>query len=67
MVILGPTDKSNKRTFSIGGMDFHIKWAYFGFWSIGSKRDLSAFQRIVSAAGGPVVTLLIALISFIML
>src|SRR5699024_2228909 len=67
MVILGPADQSNKRTFSVGRMDFHIKWAYFGFCSIGTNRDLSAFQRIIIAAGGPVVSLLIALISFIML
>src|SRR5699024_4949983 len=67
MAILGPADQSNKRTFSVGRMDFHIKWAYFGFCSIESNRDLSAFQRIVIAAGGHVVPLLIALTSFIIL
>ncbi|WHX25127.1 hypothetical protein QNH47_13215 [Virgibacillus halodenitrificans] len=53
MIILGPANQSNKRTFSIGRMDFYIKWAYFGFCFVGTTRELSAFQRIIIAAGAP--------------
>lgn len=67
LVILGPADSSNQKTFSIGRMDFHIKWAYFGFCSVGDDQRLTAFQRIVIAAGGPIVSLLVALVSFIFL
>ncbi|WP_019375625.1 hypothetical protein [Virgibacillus halodenitrificans] len=67
MVFLGPIEPSNTKTFHIGRMDFHIKWAYFGFCSIKKYHKLNAMQRIVISAGGPAMSLLIVFASIFLL
>ena len=53
-------NKNNKENFSIGRIHFHIQWSYIGFvyWD----KDLSKRQKAVALAGGPFMSLLLALI-----
>jgi len=53
-------NKNNKENFSIGRIHFHIQWSYIGFvyWD----KDLSKRQKAFALAGGPFMSLLLALI-----
>ncbi len=63
-VYLGPSNASNKENLRIGRMHFHIRWAYFGFCEWGTRAAFSSFQRVMMLAGGPAVSLLVAIVAF---
>jgi len=64
-VYLGPIDEANKESFRIGRMHFHIKWAYFGFCVVKNRNTFSKFQDIVFFAGGPCLSFLIFIATYL--
>ena len=58
-VYLGLRSKENRENFKIGKLHFHINWSYVGFvdWDV----NLSNRQRVFALAGGPVMSLFLAL------
>ncbi|MGE7622035.1 hypothetical protein ACQKMD_02920 [Viridibacillus sp. NPDC096237] len=58
-VYLGASNDKNKQNFRIGSINFHVKWAYFGFCSVKNRNTLSRFQNIMFMAGGPIVSFLL--------
>ncbi|SEQ90906.1 Peptidase family M50 [Virgibacillus subterraneus] len=65
-VFLGPANKSNKEVFKIGRMHFHITLAFFGYcnFSKGDEKQTN-FQRGIIAAGGPIMSLLLSILFYI--
>lgn len=59
-IYLGPATKDNKENFQIGRLHFHIQWAFMGYayWGSGLNRR----QRVAALAGGPIMSLLLALL-----
>nr|CDQ32417.1 hypothetical protein BN993_01831 [Virgibacillus halodenitrificans] len=53
-------DERNKENFRLGRLHFHIQWGFMGFahWEEGLDRR----QRAMALAGGPVMSLLVALL-----
>lgn len=65
IVFLGPNDRSNRESFKLGRIRFHIKWAYFG--SIRTvEYPLSYRQQIIVAAGGPILSFILATLTIIL-
>lgn len=60
-IYLGRRNKDNKENFRIGRLHFHIHWSYIGFaeW----KGDLSKRQSIAALAGGPLMSLLLVMLT----
>jgi hypothetical protein len=62
-VYLGPFNEANKENFKIGRIHFHIKWATYGSISLSNlKGEVSKKQNIIIAAGGPLVSLIVAVL-----
>lgn len=59
-IYLGMKTKSNKENFNLGRMHFHIQWSFIGFayWGEG----LSRRQKAIALAGGPIMSLLLAIL-----
>lgn len=55
-------EKENKKNFHIGRLDFHIQWSYFGCCY--SEGDLKKNQELAFFIGGPLMSLILSLISF---
>jgi hypothetical protein len=55
-------EKENKKNFHIGRLDFHIQWSYFGCCY--SAGDLKKNQELAFFIGGPLMSLILSLISF---
>ncbi|WP_100013344.1 hypothetical protein [Lentibacillus sediminis] len=67
-VYLGDLTDSNKETFRIGRVHFHLSWGFVGFCSYTrNAEEFTKFQWIVFMSGGPLLTLVfcIMLILFI--
>lgn len=62
-VYLGPANDKNNENFRIGRIHFHIIWAHSGFCFVKNEGDLSRFSNIMYSAGGPIVSLLLVVIS----
>ncbi|GAA0611012.1 hypothetical protein GCM10009001_30310 [Virgibacillus siamensis] len=57
-VYLGDLTDSNKETFRIGRIHFHLSWGFVGFCSyIRNAEEYTKVQWIVFMSGGPLVTL----------
>lgn len=59
-IYLGTKSEDNKENFKVGRLHFHIIWSYVGFayW----KKELNKRQRVITIAGGPLMSLLLALL-----
>lgn len=59
-IYLGAKNEENKEKFKVGKFHFHIIWSYVGFayWEI----KLNKRQRAIAIAGGPLMSLLLALL-----
>lgn len=63
-IFLGPIDENNKENFRISTMAFHIKWAFYGFCALPeSKGERPRLHKLLFIAGGPAVTLILAILS----
>lgn len=59
-VHLGHLSEPDKRSFNIGRLHFHLKWSYYGFCS--TKGEMDKNQRIINLIGGPLVSLVMAIV-----
>lgn len=59
-IYLGKRTKDNKENFKLGRLHFHIQWALSGFAQWG--KGLDKRQRAVALVGGPIMSLLLALL-----
>ncbi|MCM3711930.1 hypothetical protein [Sporosarcina luteola] len=59
-IYLGSKSEKNKEIFRLGRLHFHIIWSYIGFayW----EGELSKRQRAIALIGGPLMSLLLALL-----
>ncbi|MFT9819364.1 hypothetical protein [Lysinibacillus sp. NPDC056185] len=64
-VYLGTSDPSNKENFRIGRMHFHIRWGYYGYCYPEKESSLTRVQTIFFYVGGPVISLCLAVLSYI--
>lgn len=64
-VYLGPANDKNNENFRIGRIHFHIIWAHSGFCFVKNESDLSRFSNIMFSAGGPIASLLLVIISYL--
>jgi len=66
-VYLGSKNDLNKENFQIGRIHFHINWAYFGFCAVKNRTPFSKFQSIMFSVGGPIVSLLLFVTSYLVI
>lgn len=66
-VYLGSNNDMNKENFRIGRMHFHIHWAYFGFCAVKNRASFSRFQSVMFSAGGPLVSLVLFVASYLVM
>ncbi|MGM0898620.1 MAG: hypothetical protein ACQEV0_12010 [Bacillota bacterium] len=66
-VYLGPANENNNENFRIGRIHFHIIWAHSGFCFVKNENELSRFSNIMFSAGGPVVSLLLVIFSYLVI
>lgn len=59
-IYLGKINKNNKENIKLGRLHFHIQWSFAGFAHWG--KGLDKRQRAVALAGGPIMSLLLALL-----
>lgn len=64
-VYLGPANSKNTENFRIGRIHFHIIWAHSGICFVKNEKDLSRLSNIMFSAGGPIVSLLLAISSYV--
>ncbi|WP_421383434.1 site-2 protease family protein [Bacillus salacetis] len=69
-LFLGPPNNEKCKRFAMGRINFHFRWATFGFCFSADKEGkrttekLSEAQGAIIAAGGPFLSLVFALIAF---
>jgi RsiW-degrading membrane proteinase PrsW (M82 family) len=64
-VYLGPIIESNKETFKFYRIHFYIKWAYYGFcYYTDGNKNLTKKEAIPFALGGPLASLVIAVLAY---
>jgi hypothetical protein len=59
-VYLGDFHETNKETFRLGRIRYHIKWGFAGMCYSKTPYNMTKFQKIATSAGGPFVSLLTA-------
>lgn len=64
-VYLGSENDLNKKNFQIGRIHFHINRAYFGFCVVNNRTPFSKFQSVMFLVGGPLVSLLVFVASYL--
>lgn len=65
-IYLGEIKETNRRSFHIGRIHFHLKWGLTGFCSYSvDKAELSKWKRIVFMLFGPLVSLLFLLMLYL--
>jgi hypothetical protein len=62
-VYLGNRNQDNKENFKIGRLHFHINWSFVGF--VAWKDNLNKSQRAVALASGPIISLILMFIFWI--
>lgn len=62
-IFLGNPDEKNTENFRLGRLHFHINWSYIGYCYWGS--ELNKLQRVCTLVGGPAMSLLISVASFL--
>lgn len=66
-VYLGSTNDSNTESFQIGRIHFHINWSYFGCCAVKNRTIFSRFQNIMFSIGGPIVSLLLFILGYLVM
>ncbi|GIO22894.1 hypothetical protein [Oceanobacillus sp. J11TS1] len=62
---LGDFSDANKENFQIGRIHYHINWGISGTcYYINSSENITKFQRVIVALGGPVVSAACTIIFF---
>lgn len=63
MVYLGDLTESNKETFRIGRIHFHLSWGFAGYCFYSDKSgEFTKLQWVIFMLGGPLISLVLCLI-----
>ncbi|TFJ89939.1 hypothetical protein [Lentibacillus salicampi] len=66
-IYIGDFSDSNKESFKIGRIHFHIVWGIGGICKLENANDMTTLQGVITTIGGPLISALFTLILFFFL